>query len=95
MKYTKLWLLVILVAGADIGTTVYGLSTGQEEGNPAVNEAIEEVGLLPALFALKMAAMTVAGMCQHILPKHEWVPASGLLTVWIPVVVWNTVLLLP
>lgn len=90
MKYLKLWLLVILFAGADVGTTIYGLSNGESEGNPVVQDAIDEVGVVPALISIKLGAVALGAGLYNAVPDHKWMVPTALLSVWAPVVVWNS-----
>lgn len=93
LKYKKLWLLVVLVAFADIATTWYGINAGLSEGNPVVAEAIQNVGVIGALLGMKFIALGLVFVGAMMTPRGTWLPPALLSVIWFSAVLVNISLL--
>jgi len=97
----RLWLAVVVAIGADLGTTVSGLTFGLEESNPAGVLVLDSVGVLGLLglkalvvgFGLVVAAAVLQAP-DRIAPDYVTliVPAA-LASVWLLAAMWNAYLL--
>jgi len=78
-----LWLLVVLSLVADVVLTHYGLAGGATELNPVAGALMATIGTLPAMTALKGAALLVGVVAWTVIPtRHRGLVPLGLAVPW-------------
>lgn len=72
-----LWALIVALAAADIGLTLYGLELCFKELNPLAAMAIERVGAGGLLLLKTSALALVAGVCQLVAGRRRLAALLG------------------
>lgn len=94
-KTNTLWVLAILAAVGDMGTTLYGLNNGYTEGNPLMSDMMDEHGETKTMLVSKVAPLLLGfGISKLVVDEWEWVVPLSVVLVWWPVVLFNLSLLL-
>ncbi|MDG5776808.1 DUF5658 family protein [Haloarculaceae archaeon H-GB2-1] len=90
----ELWVLVLLLTGADVALTVYGLQLGFQELNPVAVYMLEQAGVYGLGF-LKAVVLAFAGVYWIVLPRRfgPLVPL-GIAIPWFAAVSVNSLLIL-
>jgi len=84
---------VVLYVFGDLLTTLAGLQAGGEEIGVGASVAMEQLGVLPAMFVLKLVVFVVGVWFYRRAREREvWIPMSiagvgGVVSVWNAVVV--------
>ena len=84
MLSTTLFIVLVVLNLADIGTTAYVLTHGGHESNPVMKWIIDAIGIIPGLFGVKIPILAV---CYFFITQE--VILLILCAIYAGVVFWN------
>jgi hypothetical protein len=89
-----LWTYAVVVLVLDVALTAIGLERGYVEANPLARVAMETIGPLTAMLALKAFAVAVAVFGRRLLPStYRFVAPVSLALPWTAAVGVNAAVL--